>query len=211
MPWCSAMPLQDRQRELVLLRHLDAVLHVRLDDARGHRRRELLVAVLALRDRDVLDEELRPAHLADVVVVAGDLREQRVGADRLGGLLGQVPDHHAVVVGAGRAQLELAQQRLLAVGELEQLHVGRVREQPTRPAARRRRPARRTARPRAARAPTASAPSSGEKWLPSRSSASTTTAFASPTRSPARSSVPRCATRAAPTAAVSEPGQRVAA
>ena len=59
--------------------------------------------------------------------------------------------------------------------------------------------------PESSASPIESAASSGEKWLPSRSSASATTAFASPTRRPARSSVPRCVTRAAPTAAVSEP------
>ena len=43
----------------------------------------------------------RVRQLADVVVVGGDARQQRVGADRLGGPLGQVADHQRVVVGPG--------------------------------------------------------------------------------------------------------------
>ena len=59
---------------------------------------ELVVDVLAAGL--VLDERERVRELADVVVVGRDAGEERVGADRLGGALGEVADHQRVVVGA---------------------------------------------------------------------------------------------------------------
>ena len=59
--------------------------------------------------------------LADVVVVGGDARQQRVRADRLGRALGEVADHQRVVVRARRLEQQPAQQRLRRVGQLEQL------------------------------------------------------------------------------------------
>ena len=82
-------------------------------------RRQLVVDVLAAGL--VLDEGERVGQLADVVVVGGDAREQRVGADRLGRPLGQVADHQRVVVRAGRLEQQPAQQRLGRIGQLEQL------------------------------------------------------------------------------------------
>ena len=49
----------------------------------------------------VLDERERVRELADVVVVGRDAGDQRIGADRLRGALGQVADHQRVVIGAG--------------------------------------------------------------------------------------------------------------
>ena len=53
----------------------------------------------------VLDVVLGLGDLADVVEVAADAHEQRVGADEVGGALGEVADDDAVVEGAGRLLL----------------------------------------------------------------------------------------------------------
>ena len=77
---------------------------------RGRLGVELVVDVLAARL--VLDERERVRELADVVVVGRDARQQRVGADRLGGALGQVADHERVVVRAGRLHQQPPEERL---------------------------------------------------------------------------------------------------
>ena len=69
----------------------------------------------------VLDERLRVGQLADVVVVGRDAGDQRIGADRLGGPLGEVADHERVVVRARRLDQQPAQEWLRRVGQLEQL------------------------------------------------------------------------------------------
>ena len=84
----------------------------------------LQVVVDVVRPGLVLDEGERILHLADVVVVGRDPRHQRIGADRLGGPLGEVADHHAVVVGPRRLEQEAAQQPVGRVGELEHLEHG---------------------------------------------------------------------------------------
>ena len=83
---------------------------------------ELVVDVLAAGL--VLDERERVRELADVVVVGRDAGQQRVGADRLGGALGEVADHQRVVVRPGRLDEQPAQQRLRRVGQLQQLEHG---------------------------------------------------------------------------------------
>ena len=132
---------------------VDPVGDVALEDLGRRLRVELVVDVVAAGL--VLDVRERVGQLADVVVVGGDAGEQRVGADRLGGPLGQVGDHDRVVVGAGRLDQQAAQQRLRRVRQLEQLehrqdpeHVAEHREgaRPRRP---RHRPRRRPRRPTA--------------------------------------------------------------
>ena len=83
---------------------------------------ELVVDVVAAGL--VLDERERVRQLADVVVVRRDAGDQRVGADRLGGPLGQVGDHDRVVVRARRLHQQPAQQWLRRVGQLEELERG---------------------------------------------------------------------------------------
>ena len=84
--------------------------------------RQLVVQVLAAGL--VLDERERVGQLADVVVVGRDAGQERIGADRLGGALGEVADHQRVVVRARRLEQQPAQQRLRRVGQLEQLERG---------------------------------------------------------------------------------------
>ena len=66
----------------------------------------------------------RVRELADVVVVGRDAGDQRVGADRLGRALGEVPDHQRVVVRARRLDEQAPQQRLRRIRQLEQLEDG---------------------------------------------------------------------------------------
>ena len=87
------------------------------------------VVVDVVRPRLVLDEGQRVLHLADVVVVGRDAGQQRVGADRLGGPLGEVADHDAVVVRPRRLQQQPAKQPVRRVGELQQLEDGHDPEQ----------------------------------------------------------------------------------
>ena len=77
----------------------------------------------------VLDVEAGLEHLADVVEVAAHAHQQRIGADEVGGALRQVADDDAVVEGAGGLVLELAQQRVVELGQLHELQAGRDAEQ----------------------------------------------------------------------------------
>ena len=99
--------VDDRPRQVVLLGQGDAVLDVADDDQRAQGRLQGVVAVLAGL---VLDEVVRLEHLADVVEVAADAGQQRIGADGLGGRLGQGGHGHAVRVGARRPADQLLQQ-----------------------------------------------------------------------------------------------------
>ena len=82
-----------------------------------------------LRARLVLDERERVLHLADVVVVGRDARQERIRADRLGRALGEVADHHAVVVRPRRLEQEPAQEPVRRVRQLEHLEHGHDPEQ----------------------------------------------------------------------------------
>ena len=112
----------ERLRQLVLVGDVDAAGHVPGDDRGRLLGRQQVVDVLAGL---VLDERLRVVQLADVVVVGGDARDERVGVDGLGRLLREVADHQRVVVRAGRLHEQAPEQGLLRVGELEQLVRGR--------------------------------------------------------------------------------------
>ena len=129
---------------------VDAVGDVRLEDLGRHLRRQLVVDVLAAGL--VLDERQRVVELADVVVVGGDAGEERVGADRFRGTLGEIADHQRVVVGPGRLGQEPPQERLRRVGQLEQLEHGQDAEEVAEHGerCRRRRPQRRRRRERRA-------------------------------------------------------------
>ncbi len=59
--------------------------------------------------------------LADVMVVSHHPRDQRIGTDLFRGPLGQITDHQAMVVGAGRLQHEATQQRMIGVAQFQEL------------------------------------------------------------------------------------------
>ena len=72
----------------------------------------------------VLDEVVRLEHLADVVEIGPDADEQGVGADPLGGGLGDRADGDRVVVRARGAADQLLEQRVGDVAQLEQADPG---------------------------------------------------------------------------------------
>ena len=111
-----------RLGQLVLEGEVDAVLDVALDDERGKRRITLVVGIdpFAL----VLGKVLRLGGLADIVKERADAAEQRVGADGVGGVLGQIGHDQAVVVGAGRFHLRAMQQRMVVIRQFQQGDVG---------------------------------------------------------------------------------------
>src|SRR5579862_5587736 len=115
----------DRLRQARPVGDIDPVRDVLLEDLGRRLGIELVVDVLAAGL--VLDERGRVRQLADVVVVGRDAGDQRIGADRLGRALGQVPDHQRVVVRARRLDEQPPEQGLGRVCQLEQLE---HREQP---------------------------------------------------------------------------------
>ncbi len=108
--------VDDRLRQAILLSQRDAVLDVADDDQRAEGRLEIVVAILAGL---VFDEVLRLEHLADVMEIAADADQKRVGADRLGRRLGERGDGDAVRVGSRRPLDELLQKRMRAVGQFQ--------------------------------------------------------------------------------------------
>ena len=112
--------LPDRGREVVLLEELNALCHVCVQDVGTGRRREVLVDIADVRL--VLDEEVRPANLSNVVEVAADSRQDGVGAHRLGSSLGQVSGHDRMVVRAGGTHHQSLQEWVVGGHQFQQLH-----------------------------------------------------------------------------------------
>ena len=112
----------DLHGEPVLVPEVDPVADVPGDDPRARLGVEVVVDVV--RSCLVLDKRQRVLHLADVVVVGRDTRQQRVGADRLRRALGEVADHDAVVVRARRLEQQAAEEAVRRVGQLEELEHG---------------------------------------------------------------------------------------
>ena len=119
-----AVVLRDEGGDLVrqpyLARELEAVGDVAGDDARALLRPEAVVRVVAGL---VLDEVFGRGQLADVVVEGADAREQGVGADGAASLFGELADGVRVLVRAGRAQGQLAEDGQVGVREFEQANV----------------------------------------------------------------------------------------
>ena len=119
--------VDDRLGQVVLPGQVGAVLDVGDDHQRAHGRHQRLVAVVVVPL--VLDEVARLEHLADVVEVGADADQQPLGADALGGRLGDRGHGDRVVVGARRAADQLLQQRMGHVAQLQQAQVGLHAEQ----------------------------------------------------------------------------------
>ena len=113
--------IQHRPAQPELHRDVDAVLDVGEDDARRKLRRQPVVHVAAFL---IFREVARSAHLADVVVERHDATLQAVGADRVGGGLGQIAHHHRMEIGAGRVQGQLLQQGIVRGSHFHQPHIG---------------------------------------------------------------------------------------
>ena len=113
--------IDDRPRQTVLLGERQAVLDVADDDQRAEGRLQVVVPVLTDL---VLHEVVRLEHLADVVEIAADARQQRVGSDLLRGGLGERGHRDAVRVRAWGTANELLHERMAAVGQLQHADVG---------------------------------------------------------------------------------------
>ena len=117
----------------VLPRQVGAVLHVRDDHQRAHRRHERSVAIVALAL--VLGEVARLEHLADVVEIRPDAHQQPAGADRFGRRFGQRRHGDRMVVRARRAANQFLQQRMRRIAQLDQAQDRSARRRPFRPSA----------------------------------------------------------------------------
>ena len=100
----------------------DAVGDVALDDLGRFNRVVFVVGVVAVAL--VFGEVRRVRGLADVVKKGADAGEQRIGADGVGGVFGELSDDERVVVSAGRLELHAAQQGVVVISEFEQRDVG---------------------------------------------------------------------------------------
>ena len=111
----------------MLEREVDSFFHVRDDDQRAHRRREIVVRVAL--EVHVLREVFRLHQLADVVEIRADAAKRGVRADRFRGRLGQVRDDQAVMISARRFDRHSAQQRMIQIGSFQPGNVGRDLEE----------------------------------------------------------------------------------
>ncbi len=119
--------VDDLPIETVLEREVHAFLHVRDDDQRAHRRREIVVRVAL--EVHVLGEIIRLHQFADVVEIGADAAKRGVRADRFGGGFREIRDDQAVVISAGRLDRHPAQQRMIEVGSFQPRNVGRDLEE----------------------------------------------------------------------------------
>ena len=134
-----------RARQVVADGQLDAVRHV-LPDDRGRDARVLLVVGIAAVSL-VLREIRGVGGLADVVEERAGAREERVGADRVARVLGELGDDEGMVVGARGLELHPPQERVVEVGELEERDVRRALEERLEDRQEARRPRRRSGGP----------------------------------------------------------------
>src|SRR5262249_7573003 len=105
----------DLRGKLMLVRNILPVANVGRDHERGQRRVESVVNILPVL---VFDEAMRPAHFADIMIIAGDAAEELVCSHLLRTGLRQIAHHHAVRVGSGSGEAELPEQWMLRAGEL---------------------------------------------------------------------------------------------
>jgi len=101
---------------------VNAFLYVGNDDERAHRRGEVVVRIAL--EVHVLGEIIGFHQLADIVEVRTDAAKSGVGADCFGGRLGEVRDHKAMMIGAGRLDGHPAQERMIQVGRFKPGNVG---------------------------------------------------------------------------------------
>ena len=99
--------------EAVREREVDAFFDVRDDDEGAHRRGEIVVRVAL--EVHVLGEVFGFHQFANVVEISADTTERRVGANFFRGALGQIRDHQAVMIRAGRFDCHSTQQRMIQI------------------------------------------------------------------------------------------------
>jgi hypothetical protein len=110
----------DAAGQAVFTCQLDTVQHVLGDGGRTFSGIKVLVGV-DIGMRLVLDKEAGVHGLAHIVEEGAHAGQQGVCADALGGLLGQISDLQAMLVGAWRVTQEKLQQREVRARDFEQL------------------------------------------------------------------------------------------
>ena len=115
--------VDDPPIQAVLEREVDAFLHMRDDDERAHRRREIVMRVAL--EVHVLGVVIRLHQFADVVKIGADAAKRGVGADRFRGGFGEIRDDQAVMIGARRLDRHAPQERMIEIGRFEPRDVGR--------------------------------------------------------------------------------------
>ena len=92
--------IDDALVQFVLEREIDAFLHVRDDDQRAHRRREIIVRIAF--EAHVLGEIFRFHQFADVVKIGADAAKRRVCANGFCCGFREVGHDQAVMISARR-------------------------------------------------------------------------------------------------------------
>ena len=106
--------------QTVFLGHFNAVLHVGNDNQRGEGRRNLIVGVDALIL--IFRKIGRSFQLADIVIIGSYPHQKGIGANGIGGGLGQVGYEDAMVVSPRGFGHEPFDQRVSRGGKLHQFH-----------------------------------------------------------------------------------------
>ena len=108
--------------EFVFQRQIDALFHMGDDDERAHRRRQVVVGVVA---RMHVFREIFGLHeFADIVEVGADPAEGGVRPDGLRSRFRQVRHGEAVVVGAGGLHAQALEKRMVQVTHLQPGNIG---------------------------------------------------------------------------------------
>ena len=107
--------------QMLLLGHLHAVPGM---CGQYGRRYAGIGAVMGIVANLVFLEIKRPLELANIVIIRAYACQQRICADCAGGGVGQVGHDYGMVIGAGSLQQQPVQQRLIGIGQLQELCVG---------------------------------------------------------------------------------------
>src|SRR5215813_1007060 len=105
----------------MLEREVHALLHMRDDDQRTHRRREIVMRISL--EAHVLREVLRFHEFADVVKVRADTAKGRVCTDSFGSGFRQIGYDKAMVICTRRFDGHPAQQRMIEIGSFQPRNV----------------------------------------------------------------------------------------
>ena len=119
--------LDDAWIELMLHREIHAILHVRGDDQRAHRRRQRVMRVLTLIVL-ILDKIAGFLEFADVVKIGTNPTHRGVGSDSLRGGFRQRCDHQAVVKRSRCLKLHFLEQFVVQIAEFQPADIRRQME-----------------------------------------------------------------------------------
>ncbi len=119
--------VDDLAIQIVLEREIHAFFHMRHDDQRAHRGREIVMRIAL--EVHVLGEVIRLHQFADIVEIGTNAAERGVRADRFRGRFREVRDHQAVVIGARRFDRHPPQERMVQIRGLQPGNVGRDAEE----------------------------------------------------------------------------------